>query len=117
MRVRRCGKRVGCAGGGGDESESEGETNGGGERAWVHGVAVSSREWQQDAARLSKASAAKGASAPSVYLTLSSKSVEIWAVMSKKRNRPIVSTAVVLVAVWAVAWVGYSVAQRSKLTP
>lgn len=37
--------------------------------------------------------------------------------MSKKRNRPIVITAVVLVAVWAVAWIGYSVAQRSKVTP
>lgn len=37
--------------------------------------------------------------------------------MSKQRKRPIIVAAVVLVAVWAVAWTGFSIAQRSKVTP
>ncbi len=37
--------------------------------------------------------------------------------MSKQRKRPIFIAAVVLLAVWAVAWAGYSMAERAKVTP
>jgi hypothetical protein len=37
--------------------------------------------------------------------------------MSKQRKRPLIVAASVLVAVWVVAWAGYSLAQRSKVTP
>ncbi|MSR43090.1 MAG: hypothetical protein EXS29_07030 [Pedosphaera sp.] len=37
--------------------------------------------------------------------------------MSKQRKRPFITAAIVLVAVWALAWSGYSMAQRSKVTP
>ncbi len=37
--------------------------------------------------------------------------------MSKQRKRPFLVAAILLGVVWGVAWAGYSMAQRSKVTP